>query len=74
MNKLGKMLCFLIVITLKMEPRYAAVRYFRKKSERKVLKNNLTIEQARAFCADSPTKAVKGKINSFVGFLNMANL
>ena len=57
-----------------MEPRYAAVRYFRKKSERKVLKNNLTIEQARAFCADSPTKRVKGVFNSFVGFTHMANL
>ena len=57
-----------------MEPRYAAVRYYRHKNKHKVLKNNLTIEQARAFCEDSPTQKVKGLFNSFVGFTHMANL
>jgi len=54
---------------------YAAVRYQKSGRCKIILKNNLTIEEARNFCKDSPTrKKNNGAFVSFVGFTHMSNL
>ena len=63
-----------------MEENYAVVRYYRHKKKPSVIRYNMTIEKAREFCEEFPTKRSKakrslfGEFNSFVGFTHMNNL
>ena len=69
--------------TVNKEQKYVCVRYYKYQKRCDVLKNNLTIEEARDFCENTPTRyggKKKGyelgyrNFNSFVGFTHMSNL
>lgn len=59
-----------------MKEMYAVIRYFKTKKTKQVLKDNLTIDQARKMCEEYPTRKKKrtGEFSSFVGFTKMSNL
>lgn len=59
-----------------MDNKYAVLRYWKNKSKKPtILKNNLSLDEARKLCEETPTKK-RGRFgfNSFVGFTHMSNL